>query len=126
FVVNPLGVVEEAKTLATLMDLFENRKKVFLVFNEKNQLNETDFIQLKNQTRARLQELADERHLKNILKDIPIIKINAQMALMGKIKDKEKLVEMSGYFEFEKQLDKFIEGISQEDIYTRLENNLNL
>ena len=126
FVVNPLGVVEEAKTLATLMDLFENRKKVFLVFNEKNQLNETDFIQLKNQTRARLQELADERHLKNILKDIPIIKINAQMALMGKLKDKEKLVEMSGYFEFEKQLDKFIEGISQEDIYTRLENNLNL
>src|SRR5690606_13591239 len=95
-------------------------------FNEKNQLNETDFIQLKNQTRARLQELADERHLKNILKDIPIIKINAQMALMGKLKDKEKLVEMSGYFEFEKQLDKFIEGISQEDIYTRLENNLNL
>ncbi|MBH2029244.1 MAG: 50S ribosome-binding GTPase [Moraxellaceae bacterium] len=126
FVVNPLGVVEEAKTLAALMDLFENRKKVFLVFNEKNQLTEEDFIQLKNQTRERLQELADERHLKNILKDIPIIKMNAQMALMGKLKDKEKLVEISGCFEFEKQLDKFIESISQEDIYIRLKSNLDL
>lgn len=126
FVVNPLGVVEEAKTLAVLMDLFENRKKVFLVFNEKNQLTEEDFIQLKNQTRERLQELADERHLKNILKDIPIIKMNAQMALMGKLKDKEKLVEISGCFEFEKQLDKFIESISQEDIYIRLKSNLDL
>jgi GTP-binding protein EngB required for normal cell division len=126
FVVNPLGVVEEAKTLAVLMDLFVNRKKVFLVFNEKNQLTETDFIQLKNQTRERLQELADEHHLKNILKDIPIIKINAQMALMGKLKDKEKLVEISGYSEFEKQLDEFITNISQKDIYIRLKNNLDL
>jgi len=126
FVVNPLGVVEEAKTLAVLMDLFVNRKKVFLVFNEKNQLTETDFIQLKNQTRERLQELADEHHLKNILKDIPIIKINAQMALMGKLKDKEKLVEISGYSEFENQLDEFITNISQKDIYIRLKNNLDL
>ena len=126
FVVNPLGVVEEAKTLATLMDLFKNRKKVFLVFNEKNQLTEEDFIQLKNQTRERLQELADEHHLKNILKDIPIIKVNAQMALMGKLKDKEKMVEYSGFFEFEKQLDQFIASISQEDIYNRLKSNLDL
>jgi hypothetical protein len=27
--------------------------------------------------------------------------MNAQMALMGKLKDKEKLVEISGCFEFE-------------------------
>ena len=56
-----------------------------------------------------------DKNTEDILKDIPIIKINAQMALMGKLKNKEKLVEMSGYFEFEKQLDKFIEGISQTD-----------
>lgn len=126
FVVNPLGVVEEAKTLAVLMDLFENKKKVFLVFNEKNQLSEADFIQLKNQTRMRLQELADERSLTDILKDIPIIKINAQMALIGKLKNKEKLVEISGYFELEEKLDKFVENISQEDIYSRMKNTLNL
>ena len=48
------------------------------------------------------------------------------MALMGKLKDKEKLVEISGYSEFEKQLDEFITNISQKDIYIRLKNNLDL
>lgn len=124
FVVNPLGVVEEAKTLAALMDLFQDGKKVFLVFNEKNQLSEEDFIKLKNQTREKLQELAEERNLQQILKSIPIIKINSQMALIGKLKNKEKLVEFSGYFEFENQLDQFIMSISHEDIYTRLKNSL--
>ena len=124
FVVNPLGVVEEAKTLAVLMDLFQARKKVFLVFNEKNSLSEEDFAKLKDQTRERLQGLADERNLQGVLKDIPIVKINAKMALTGKLKNKEKLVELSGCVEFEKKLDQFIMSISQEDIYMRLKSNL--
>ena len=89
FVVNPLGVVEEAKTLAVLMDLFQARKKVFLVFNEKSSLSEEDFAKLKDQTRERLQGLADERNLQGVLKDIPIVKINAKMALTGKLKIKK-------------------------------------
>lgn len=126
FVVNPVGVVEEIKTLTILMNLFKDGKKVFIVFNEKNKLTEEDFVKLKNQTRERLQELAEERNLEHVLKDIPIIKINAQVALNGKLQNKPKLVEFSGYFEFEKQLNQFIDSISQEDVYSRLKSSLYL
>ena len=37
--------------------------------------------------------------LKNILKDIPIIKVNAQMALMGKLKDKENISYINGFIQ---------------------------
>lgn len=124
FVVNPLGVVEEEKTLSTLMDLLQFGKKVFLVFNEKNQLTEEDFIKLKDQTRIRLQDLALERNLGQVLKDIPIIKVNAKMAFDGKQKEKEKLIEYSGYYIFEKELDEFIQNISEKDIFARLKLNL--
>ena len=81
FVVNPLGVVEEEKTLSILMDLFAKDKKVFLLFNTKHDLSDEDFILLKDQTRKQLQQLAAQRGLVGVLKNIPILKMNAKFAL---------------------------------------------
>lgn len=124
FVVDPVGTAEEAKTLSVLMDLQEAGKQVFLVMNEKKPINEEEFIKLKNQIRERLQLMADERGLLHVLKNIPIVKINAKRALQGKLKNQPKLVELSGHPVFEKKLRDFLQGISPDDIYGSLKNQL--
>jgi GTP-binding protein EngB required for normal cell division/gas vesicle protein len=124
FVVDPVGTAEEAKTLSVLMDLQQAGKQVFLVLNEKKPINEEDFIKLKDQTRERLQQMAAERGLRDVLKSIPIVRINAKRALQGQLKNQPKLVELSGYPAFEKQLREFLQSISPDDIYGRLKNQL--
>jgi GTP1/Obg family GTP-binding protein len=124
FVVDPIGTAEEAKTLSVLMDLQQAGKQVFLVLNEKKTIDEKDFIRLKDQTRERLQQMAAERGLRDVLKSIPIVRINAKRALQGQLKNQPKLVELSGYPAFEKQLREFLQSISPDDIYGRLKNQL--
>lgn len=127
FVVNPIGVAEELATLKVLMKLFARNKKVFLIFNEKQDISEEDFIKLKDQTRERLQELAKEYQLKSdFLSDIPILKFNAKRALQGKLKNKEKIIEASGVKTVEKELSAFLEGIGKNtEIYKMLKAELN-
>lgn len=120
FVVDPVGTAEEFKTLSVLIDLLQAGKQVFLVFNEKKSISEEDFIRLKDQTRERLQQMAVERRLDAVLKDIPIIKINAKRALQGRIQGPSRIIELSGYPVFEKQLNKFLQSISSDEIYGRL------
>ncbi|EHY9847164.1 50S ribosome-binding GTPase, partial [Vibrio cholerae] len=67
FVVNPSGAAEEEKTLTSIIDLIIEKKKLFLVFNEKNLLSQEDFIRLKNDTRKRLQILAVEKGVDSVL-----------------------------------------------------------
>lgn len=124
FVVDPVGTAEEAKTLSVLMDLQQAGKQVFLVLNEKKPIGEEDFIKLKDQTRERLQQIAAERGLRDVLKSIPIVRINAKRALQGQLKNQPKLVELSGYPAFEKQLREFLQSISPDDIYGRLKSQL--
>lgn len=127
FVANPIGVAEEEKTLSTLIELVKERKQVFLVFNEKDALSETDYIKLKDQTRQRLQKLATEHGLTEVLKDIPILKVNAKRAFQSRIEKKphwEKLFSSSGFPEFEADLLNFLEGISHDDVYGRLKEKL--
>ncbi len=124
FVVDPVGTAEEAKTLSVLMDLLQEGKQVFLVFNEKKSISDEDFIRLKDQIRERLQQMAADRKLGEVLKDIPIIRINAKRALQGMLKEQPKLVELSGYPVFERQLKEFLQGISPDDIYARLKKQL--
>lgn len=126
FVVDPIGTAEEVKTLSVLLDLIAERKQVFLVFNEKKEISEEDFVKLKDQTRKRLQDLSREKGLTNVLKDIPIVKINAKRALRGKLTNQIKLIELSGYPNLERQLKKFLQGISPNEIYDRLKNQLTL
>lgn len=124
FVVDPLGTVEEAKTLEVLVDLLAAHKQVFMVFNDKKGLSDEDYIKLKDQTREQLQRIATQRGLENILKDVPIVKINAKRALLGQLKDKPELVELSGYSAFRNQLTEFLDGISPDDVYNRLKYQL--
>lgn len=124
FVVDPVGTAEEAKTLSVLLDLQQAGKQVFLVMNEKKPVSEEDFIKLKDQTRERLQQMAAESGLRDILKNIPIVKINAMFALQGQLNNQPELVEYSGYPVFEKQLREFLQGISPDDIYGRLKSQL--
>lgn len=124
FVVNPVGVVEELGTLSKLLELVKARKQVFLVFNEKQPLAIKDFQKLKDQTQSRLQELAAKSGLSNVLKDIPIVRLNAKSAFKAKTENKSALLESSGFPEFEKLLTEFLQGISQDTIYVRLKNAL--
>lgn len=124
FVVNPSGAAEEEKTLGKLIDLIHERKKVFLVFNEKNPLSQEDFIRLKNDTRAGLQALATAQGLSEVLADIPILRVNAARALKGKLAIQQGLVEHSGILELESSLDSFFSAISPEDVNSRLAHSL--
>lgn len=129
FVVNPIGVAEEEKTLSTLIELVKERKQVFLVFNEKDALSEADYIKLKDQTRQRLQKIAAEYGLTEVLKDIPILKVNAKRAFQSrteKMAHWEKLFASSRFPEFEAELLNFLEGISHDDVYGRLKKDLGI
>lgn len=127
FVVNPIGVAEEEKTLSTLIELVKEKKQVFLVFNEKDALSEADYIKLKDQTRQRLQKLATEHGLTEVLKDIPILKVNAKRAFQSRTEKMvhwEKMFASSGFPEFEADLLNFLQGISHDDVYGRLKEKL--
>jgi GTP1/Obg family GTP-binding protein len=124
FVVDPLGTVEEAKTLEVLVDLLAEHKQVFMVFNDKKGLSDEDFIKLKDQTRDQLQQIATVRGMGNILKDVPIVRVNARRALNGQLKGKPELVELSGYPAFRSQLVEFLDGISPDAVYERLKHEL--
>lgn len=124
FVVDPLGTVEEAKTLEVLVDLLAAHKQVFMVFNDKKGLSDMDYIKLKDQTREQLQQIAMQRGLGNILKEVPIVKINAKRALLGQLKGKPELVELSGYPALKNQLTEFLDGMSPDDAYDRLKHQL--
>jgi small GTP-binding protein len=127
FVVNPIGVAEEERTLSTLIELVKEKKQVFLVFNEKDSLSEADYIKLKDQTRQRLQKLALEHGVTSVLKDIPILKVNAKRAFQSRVEQKnhwEKMFESSGFPDFEAELLSFLQGISHDDVYGRLKSKL--
>lgn len=120
FVVNPSGVAEEEKTLNILAKLVYKRKKVFLVFNEKNPLSKADFIYLKDTTRSRLQSILLTYKLQDVLHEIPIMRVNAASALKGKLSGQPKLVKHSGFNEFELALKSFLASLGVEDISKNL------
>lgn len=125
FLANPSGVAEEKATLEKLLFLVKNRKKIFLVFNEKNELSDDDFIKLKDQTHRILQQKALEQGLDSVLKDIPIYRVNAKVALKGKLENKQGLVKASNINEIERAIDDFIgEIVEDNEIYTQLKKGL--
>lgn len=124
FVVDPLGTVEEEKTLEVLLDMVEARKQIYLVFNEKKPVSPDTFVHLKDQVRARLQAMAAARGLADVLKEIPISKVNARRALQGIVKGQPLMVELSDFPAFEQQLRTFLQSIGTNEIYGRLKREL--
>lgn len=125
FVVNPSGVAEEQATLDKLLFLVEKQKKVFLIFNEKEELSDVDYFKLKEQTYSILQEMAHKKGLSEILKDIPVYRVNAKRALQGKLENKQTLVEKSHINDIELAINQFIDEIAQNnEVYLSLKNSL--
>jgi len=124
FVVNPSGAIEEMDTLVKLVDLLAAHKRVFLVLNEKHEQSTENFLYLKNSVRERIQSIASQRGLHDILKDIPILRINAKRALSGHLRQEPAFLEASGYIEFEAELNKFLLSISDQDVIKRLSSAL--
>lgn len=125
FVVNPLGVIEEAKTLSTLLDLVAHEKKIVLVLNSKNHLEPMVAERLKDELRQRLQEMAQERGMQPVLQAIPILEVNAKSALKAKLDGKENLLSRSGLPALERDLYKFLGSIQQSELVASFINRLN-
>ncbi len=124
FVVNPIGVIEEQKTLEAMLNLLSEDKKVFLVFNEKHALSDEDYLILKEQTYQKIQELAPKYGLYQVLQDIPICKINAKAALTARLQKSEGFLKSTGYINFESILQEFLGSITDIEIHNRLEAQL--
>lgn len=125
FVVNPSGAAEEQATLDKLLFLVEKQKKVFLIFNEKDDLSEEDYFKLKNQTYAILQEMACKKGLGEVLRNIPIYRVNAKRALKGKLESKQTLIEKSYINDIELAINQFIDEISQNnEVHLSLKRSL--
>lgn len=116
FVVNPLGVVEEANTLSTLLELIERKKKIVLVLNCKNKLEPLDAEKIKDELRVRIQEMAHDRGMSQVLQHIPILDVNAKTALKAKLEGKQNLLANSGFPLLERELYKFLSSVKQSEI----------
>ncbi len=120
FVVNPIGVIEEQKTLEAMLNLLAEGKKVFLVFNEKHTLSDQDYLCLKEQTHKKIQALAPKYGLDKVLQDIPIYKLNAKNALNARLRNSESYLKSTGYIDFELGLYDFLGSITDIEIKGRL------
>lgn len=125
FVVNPSGAAEEEKTLQVLVEILQAKKKLFLVLNEKDNMDVESFTRLKNDIRIRLQTLAEEKGMQDVLQEIPVLRVNAEMALQAKLENKAGLLRLSEFPAFEEALTAFIAGIDSQHIYRRLGSELN-
>lgn len=121
FVVNPLGVVEEEKTLDVLLELVLAGKMVFLVLNCKNRFDPIDLARVKDELRERIQLKAGTRQL---LDHIPIVEVNARSALKAKLENKQNLLNSSGFPKFESALAEFFASVEQKAIVARVATEL--
>lgn len=121
FVVNPLGVVEEEKTLDVLLELVLAGKMIFLVLNCKDHFNPIDLARIKDELRERIQQKAGTRQ---VLGNIPIVEVNARSALKAKLENKQNLLNSSGFPKFESELAAFFESVKQKEIVARVATEL--
>jgi len=124
FVVNPSGAAEEEKTLQVLVGIVQAKKKLFLVLNDKDRMDVETLTRLKNDIRIRLQTLADAQGLTEVLQAIPILRVNAEMALQAKLDNSAGLLRVSEFPVFEAALEEFVASIDNQHIYRRLGGEL--
>ena len=117
FVVNPLGVVEEEKTLDVLLELVLAGKMIFLVLNCKNRFDPIDLERVKDELRQRIQLKAGNQR---VLDHIPIVEVNARSALKAKLEHKPNLLNSSGFPKFENALAEFFASVEQKAIVARV------
>lgn len=121
FVVNPLGVVEEEKTLDVLLELVLAGKMIFLVLNCKNRFDPIDLARIKDELCERIQQKAGNQQ---VLGHIPIVEVNARSALKAKLENKQNLLNSSGFPKFESDLTGFFASVEQKAIVARVATEL--
>lgn len=121
FVLNPLGVVEEEKTLDVLLELVLAGKMIFLVLNCKNRFDPIDLERVKDELRQRIQLKAGTQR---VLDHIPIVEVNARTALKAKLENKQNLLNSSGFPKFESALAEFFGSVEQKAIVARVATEL--
>ncbi|WP_069942898.1 dynamin family protein [Pseudomonas putida] len=121
FVVNPLGVVEEEKTLDVLLELVLAGKMIFLVLNCKSRFDPIDLARIKDELSERIQQKAGSQ---KVLGHIPIVEVNARSALKAKLENKQNLLKSSGFPKFERDLEGFFASVEQKAIVARVANEL--
>lgn len=121
FVVNPLGVVEEEKTLDVLLELVLAGKMIFLVLNCKSRFDPIDLARIKDELCERIQQKAGTQ---KVLGHIPIVEVNARSALKAKLENKQNLLNSSGFPKFESDLAGFFASVEQKAIVARVATEL--
>ncbi|MDM1714882.1 50S ribosome-binding GTPase [Pseudomonas sp. 165] len=121
FVVNPLGVVEEEKTLDVLLELVLAGKMIFLVLNCKSRFDPIDLARIKDELSERIQQKAGNQ---KVLGHIPIVEVNASSALKAKLENKQNLLNSSGFPKFESDLAGFFASVEQKAIVARVATEL--
>ncbi len=121
FVVNPLGVVEEEKTLDVLLELVLAGKMIFLVLNCKSRFDPIDLARIKDELSERIQQKAGNQ---KVLGHIPIVEVNARSALKAKLENKQNLLNGSGFPKFESDLAGFFASVEQKAIVARVATEL--
>ncbi|MCO2870901.1 GTP-binding protein [Pseudomonas aeruginosa] len=121
FVVNPLGVVEEEKTLDVLLELVLAGKMIFLVLNCKSRFEPIDLARIKDELSERIQQKAGNQ---KVLGHIPIVEVNARSALKAKLENKQNLLNSSGFPKFESDLAGFFASVEQKAIVARVATEL--
>ena len=94
------------------------------MLNDKDKMDIEVLTRLKNDIRIRLQTLAQARGMQEVLQDIPILRVNAQLALQAKLTHKPGLLQASEFPALEAALATFISGIDTQHIYRRLAGEL--
>lgn len=124
FVVNPIGAAEEIKTLELVIKNVKEGRKIFIAFNEKMDLSDEEFVKLKDKVWRKIQELAIPHKIDKIVKNIPIVRINAKRALKGRVEGKNLLIESSGYNDFIVRISEFVQSISHNEVHENLRSRL--
>ncbi len=109
FVMNPIGVAEEAKTIEYMFNMLRQKKKVFVVLNPKAAFTDEDFAMIKDNFKQKLQSMADRYGLKGVLHEFPMIKVNAFSGYRAKIEGKKQLLKASNLPVLERQLNDFLQ-----------------
>lgn len=128
FVVNPVGVADELKTLEQVVKLSAAHKKVLMILNSKEPLpqeGEHNYIPaLKDKLLKQMQKLADAQGLEINLLSLQIIAINAHVAYSATIFPKEEkrpiLLKLSNIEQCKRAIAMLCQNTQESEICERL------
>lgn len=128
FVVNPVGVADELKTLEQVIKLSAAKKKVLMILNSKEPLpqdEEHNYLPaLKDKLLKQMQKLADAQNLKINLLSLQIIAINAFTACAAirfpKVEKRPILLKMSNIEQCKRAIAMLCQNTQEGEICERL------